>query len=82
MIETKNTASENPAVINLNALYLNNGISIIEVNWQSIHSMQYSPIDYALNNKMSNCINAQYPLLTLMPFPPIYLHYVQCVILY
>ena len=61
MTETWNIASENSSVINLKVLYLNSGISIIEVTWQSIHSMKYNPIDYSPNNEMSNCINAQYP---------------------
>ena len=61
MTETRNIASEDASLINLKALYLNSGVSIIEVNWQSIHSMKYSPIDYLPNNEMSNCISAQYP---------------------
>lgn len=32
LIKTKNTASWNFAVISMNALFLNNGIGLIEVN--------------------------------------------------
>lgn len=78
MIEKKNTISGNSAVVSLNALYLNNGVSIREVNWQSIHSMQHSSIDYAPNNKMSSYRSAKYPHLTLIPFQPVYLHFIQC----
>lgn len=51
LIKTKNRAWGNSIVISLNALFLNNGINTIEVNYQSIASMQYSPIDMYLTTK-------------------------------